>query len=149
MLALVLFLVVVGAADAGREAPCALRGAEIRGRIVSVGENHYRVDPVLYDRVVHHLESWIGCGRLVPFFRDHVPVGLRLMGLLSDSIYQQAGFREKDVVKTVNGDDLSSPEKAFELYDAVNEAERVEVVIERDGKPLTLVFEIPRHAGAH
>jgi general secretion pathway protein C len=70
--------------------------------------------------------------RIVPVFRDGQAVGFRVSGFRPDSPYARFGFHEGDVVRSINGIDMNSPEKALEAHSQLKDATRFEVDIERD-----------------
>jgi general secretion pathway protein C len=61
-------------------------------------------------------------------------------------VYEQVGLRNGDVVRSLNGMPLSSPDKALEADRKLRDAERIEAQIERDGKPLQLKYLVKKPA---
>ena len=57
--------------------------------------------------------------------------------------------RARDLLKSVGGYDLTSPETALEAYVALRKMSKVEVVVERAGQPLALNYKVepPKAAG--
>lgn len=96
------------------------------------------------------LEDWphqhFGCSRIVPFFRNGQPVGFKLFGVRNE--YVELGLKNGDVLLRINGIDLSSPEKALEIYANTKAASRIELELERDGRLVTHTYVItpPREA---
>lgn len=52
------------------------------------------------------------------------------------------GFERNDLVKTVNGFDMTDPDQAVEAYGKMKTARKVQVRIERGGKEMTLDYEL-------
>jgi general secretion pathway protein C len=52
------------------------------------------------------------------------------------------GFARNDLVKTVNGFDMTDPDQAVEAYGKMKTARKVQVRIERGGKEMTLDYEL-------
>lgn len=86
------------------------------------------------------------CPRIVPSFRDGHPTGFYVFAISAGSLYAKLGFVAGDILRSVNGIDLSSPEKAKAIGNALKKAERVEVTIERRGQLLqkTYIMKAPR-----
>jgi hypothetical protein len=74
--------------------------------------------------------------RIVPAFVNGEPVGLKLFLIRPDSLYSQIGLLDGDVIRRINGMDISSPEKALEAYTLLKAARRIEIDLERDGWPM-------------
>ena len=47
-----------------------------------------------------------------------------------------------DIIASVNGEQMSSPEEAFQLYSSLNQGEQVSIEITRRGKKRTLTYDI-------
>lgn len=79
--------------------------------------------------------------RVVPAVTDGVVSGFRLKSL-RPGFFSRVGLCEGDVVSTLNGMSLASLDKALEAYSALRNATRVEVVVLRGGRPLTLTVTL-------
>lgn len=60
--------------------------------------------------------------RVRPFFSDGKPDGLLLYGIRNDSVFQQTGLRNGDIVKSVNGGDTLSAQDAVTIFQTVGAA---------------------------
>jgi type II secretory pathway component PulC len=74
--------------------------------------------------------------------KDGKSVGFKFLTIKADSVFRKLGFAAGDVVKTINGIELTSLDKGLELYTTVREAKRFDIVLERGGKPVTLVVTV-------
>ncbi len=68
--------------------------------------------------------------------------GFKMLGIEPNSVFNQIGLQVGDVIKGVNGERVNSPAKAMELYNQLRNEGRIEVEIERDGQPTSLIFNI-------
>lgn len=68
--------------------------------------------------------------------------GFKILGIEPNSVFSQIGLKVGDVLKGVNGERVNSPAKAMELYNQLRNEGRIELEIERDGRPTTQVFNI-------
>ena len=68
--------------------------------------------------------------------------GFKMLGVEPNSVFSQIGIKVGDVIKGVNGERVNSPAKAMELYNQLRNEGRIELEIERDGRPTTLNFNI-------
>ena len=80
--------------------------------------------------------------RVLPNYVNGQPAGFRLQGIRSGSIFSAIGIRNGDVIVSVNGTDIDSPQRAMELYQAMLQQEQVEMGILRRGQPHTLNYTI-------
>lgn len=79
--------------------------------------------------------------RVIPNYRKGKYEGFKLVGVRPGSLYRAIGIRSGDIVRTVNGKDINTPNKAMELYTQLREAKRLTLVIERRGKLETIVVD--------
>ena len=74
-----------------------------------------------------------GSNKLKGFKVDNVPSG---------SIIEEAGIKNGDIIYSVQGRQLTSMQDALEMFNKVQNQSRLEVVLMRDNKPVTLNYEI-------
>ncbi len=80
--------------------------------------------------------------RVVPNFRNGEPDGFKLLSIKRGSLIHQAGLRDGDIIKRVNGIEIDSPEKAFEVYEQVRNEPLITVEIVRGGRRKTFSYEV-------
>lgn len=68
--------------------------------------------------------------------------GFRFVAIQPNSIYEKLGFKPMDVIKKVNGEDISSPTKAMELYNALKSEGRISLTVERNGREENFKYDI-------
>lgn len=68
--------------------------------------------------------------------------GFRFVAIQPGSIYEKLGFKPMDVIKKVNSEDVNSPTKAMELYNALKSEGRIQLTIERNGRDETMNYNI-------
>jgi type II secretory pathway component PulC len=68
--------------------------------------------------------------------------GLRLDKLASEGVLERLGLRTGDTVKTLNGLQLTSIEGALEAQKLMSSAPRLSLLIQRDGSPVTLEYQV-------
>ncbi|GEN10785.1 general secretion pathway protein C [Myxococcus fulvus] len=85
-----------------------------------------------------------GDARFVPSFKDGKAVGFKLFAVRPGSIYAKLGFQERDVVQSINGITLETPEKALEAYAQLDTAKRVVVAIDRGGTVIRKTYDVAR-----
>lgn len=68
--------------------------------------------------------------------------GFRFVAIQPGSIYEKLGFKPMDVIKGVNGEEVNSPTKAMELYNALKSEGRITLTVERNGRTETFNYNI-------
>jgi len=58
--------------------------------------------------------------RIRPFFSDGKPDGLLLYGITNDSVFQQIGLRNGDIIKAINGSKTLSAQDAVTIYQSLD-----------------------------
>lgn len=107
--------------------------------IRKVGPYRYEVDRSLKDKFpIHAAQS----ARIVPAIRNGKPSGFKLFSIRRNSLFYGMGFQNGDVVRSVNGIDITSADMALKAYGVVKIASTVTIQIVRRGKPLTLTYVI-------
>ncbi len=77
----------------------------------------------------------------VPEMRDDKVVGLKMM-IKPGSMLESFGLQSGDLVKSINGIDLTDPQKAMLAYSRMRSDKSLSVVVERDGRPTRLRVNI-------
>jgi type II secretion system protein C len=77
-----------------------------------------------------------------PYVRNDRTEGLRITGLDKIPLAEAFGFQNGDVVQTVNGQQLTSKQKAFQVLQKARTQSRVNIRILRDGRSKELSFDL-------
>ncbi len=96
----------------------------------------------LMQQVSRNLTSLIDQFRTSPNIVDGKPSGIGIDQIGSDPISSKAGFKQGDVVKSINGVRVNSTDDMLEQGERLKDAPEIRVVVERDGRHRTLVYKI-------
>jgi general secretion pathway protein C len=107
-----------------------------------VGTHRYAVKRELFAEILNRQDALSSCARIVPAFKDGVGYGFKLFCIHPGSIYSQGGLENGDVIERINGLDLTTPDKAFELYQSLRDAKEVYVDLDRKGKQIVMHYLI-------
>ncbi len=80
--------------------------------------------------------------KIAPYFDKGKPQGLRLSSVKDGSIFEKAGVKSGDVVKSINGMALNSPAQVFLAYKNLKSEKNFKVDILRDKKDVVLSYAI-------
>lgn len=116
--------------------------ARMKDGIKKTGKNQYRIDREMLNEQLDDLQSLSKGARVIPHYKDGRPQGFKIVGVRPGSLYSHIGVRSGDVLKGVNGEEITSPNKALELYEQLKNSSNVNVEIERRGRPVNLEYSI-------
>jgi hypothetical protein len=119
-----------------------LGDADFARGIHCASPGHCTIDRKLLDRVLSEMMPLATGARIVPSIHDGKPDGFKLYAIRPGTFYAHLGFENGDTIQTINGMDMSSPEKALELYTKIRDAKKITVSIVRRGEPTTFEYTI-------
>jgi general secretion pathway protein C len=114
------------------------RPAEQEDDLVSTGD----IEPDLSESEVRDFRerlrsdpgSLAGIFRASPVRENGEVRGYRVRPGREDELFRRFGFQAGDIITEVNGTPLDSPQRGMELMNELGRAERLSVVVERDGQ---------------
>jgi general secretion pathway protein C len=115
---------------------------ELAGKIHKVSDTEYNVERSVVDEILENQAELMRSARIVPEKEGDKVVGIRLFGLRTGTLLHTLGFKNGDRVSSINGYEISDPQKALEAYGRLRHADQLKVVIDRRGTPTTMEFNI-------
>jgi len=116
--------------------------AQLAAGITRVSATEHRIERALVDQLLADPRSALSRARVAPHTEAGRVVGLRLSGVSPRGALGLLGLRNGDVLRTLNGFDLSRPDAALEAYARLRNADQLTLAVLRSGQPTTLSFEI-------
>jgi type II secretion system protein C len=110
--------------------------------ISQVEDNKFVISRNEIDSQMANFNVLITQARAVPEMRGGQMVGFKLMQIVPNSFYQKAGFKENDVIKSVNGEKITDAAKALELLQGLKSMPSLDMTIERGGKDVNFNYDI-------
>ncbi len=107
-----------------------------------VGEGRYEIKRGALDLALHHLGSLSGFVRVAPAMRDGRASGFRLVAVGADGPFARLGLQQGDVLVSVNGLDITTPDHALDAYGKLRSASRFSLGLLREGHPMTREYTI-------
>jgi general secretion pathway protein C len=80
--------------------------------------------------------------RVVPSVKDGETVGFKFYGIRRGSLPRLLGLRNGDLLTQVNGEDLTSMDKAMQLYTKLRRASNLSITLQRKGKTINKEVQI-------
>ncbi|MBX3156359.1 MAG: hypothetical protein KF773_10200 [Deltaproteobacteria bacterium] len=112
--------------------------------IRKIDELTYEVPRATVDAFLANPMALTKGARVVPSMKNGKPNGMKLYAIRPTSGWAHVGFHNGDTVHSVNGHDLTSPDKALEMYSSIRASDDFRVEITRRGKPVTLSIKITK-----
>ena len=110
-------------------------GLEVR----KVGENQYVLKRSDLMKLTGNLNALARQARIIPARKEK---GFKVFSIKKDSLYRKIGIVNGDIIKSINGIELSSPDKALEAYSRLQSASKLSLEIKRRGQNETLEYTI-------
>jgi general secretion pathway protein C len=110
--------------------------------IKKTGANSYEVQHSTLDALLGNMAALSRAARIVPEVRDGRSVGFRLFSVKPDGPFGRIGLQNGDVISAINGLEMTSPDKALEVYTKLKTANHLSVGLERNGQKLTEDYNI-------
>jgi hypothetical protein len=80
--------------------------------------------------------------KIEPYVKNYRTEGLRITGIENIPIAQRIGFQNGDVVQRVNGQPLTSKQKAFQVLMKAKTQSKIDIQLLRDGQSKELSFDL-------
>ncbi len=110
--------------------------------IRKISDTKYQVTRELLDKVLGNNLELMRTARVVPHIEGGRTVGIKLFGIRGKSMLDRIGLANGDMLRTINGYDMSSPNTALEAYARLRSAENLTVSIVRNGRPVDIDYEV-------
>ncbi len=119
-----------------------VESAELDRGITRVSDTRFSIERSLVDKLLSNQAELMRAARIIPHQRGGRVVGVKLYGIRRGSLLSRLGLQNGDLLRTINGFDMSSPDKALEAYTKLRSASHLTVAIERRGQSMTLDYDI-------
>ena len=78
--------------------------------------------------------------RPTPYMSQGKPAGYRVYPGRNRAQFAALGLRPGDIIKDIDGQSLTDPTRAMQIFQSLGQAQQVTVTVERNGQPETLVL---------
>jgi len=116
--------------------------AEIAAKIHKVSDTQFDVERAVVDQILENQSELMRSARIVPEKEGDKVVGIRLFGVRPESLLGTLGLENGDRLQSINGFEMSDPQRALEAYARLRTADKLQVSVNRRGKPMTIDFNI-------
>lgn len=102
--------------------------------VKKTGDFQYRIDKQMLDEQLTDLTQLGMQARVIPNYRKGKYEGFKLVGVRPKSLYRAIGIRSGDIIRSINGKAINSPNKAMELFTQLKNSSGINLEVERRGK---------------
>ncbi|MBT8452881.1 MAG: general secretion pathway protein GspC [Deltaproteobacteria bacterium] len=119
-----------------------LSAEEMTDGIEKISDTKYNIQRSLVDKVLANQGSLMKSARVIPHEENGRVVGVKLYGIRRNSLLGRLGVRNGDMLRTINGFDMTSPDTALEAYSRLRSADKLTLAIKRQNKETTIDYNI-------
>ena len=110
--------------------------------ITRVNERQYTIERGLVDRLLANQAALMRTARVIPHEEGGRVVGVKLYGIRRSSLLGRLGIQNGDMLRTINGYDMTAPDSALEAYARLRQADRITINLQRRGSDQTIDYQI-------
>jgi len=115
---------------------------ELSQGITQVSDTQYNVARSLLDKVLSNQSELMRAARIIPYEENGRVIGVKVYGIRRSSLLGKLGVQNGDVLRTINGFDLSSPDSALEAYTKLREMDQFTIAMVRRGQPRNMDYSV-------
>lgn len=129
-------------ASRGNERSAGLSDEELTDGIEKISDTQFNIQRGLVDKVLANQGSLMKSARVIPHEENGRVIGVKLYGIRRNSLLGRLGVRNGDMLRTINGFDMTSPDTALEAYSRLRSADKLTLAVKRQNKEMTIDYNI-------
>jgi len=110
--------------------------------VEDLGDNRYKIPRGTLDHSIGNLSQLLTQIRAIPNIQNGRTNGFALSEIEPGSVFDEMGLQEGDVLRSVNGQQITDPGQAMQMMSALRNASQISILVLRDGHPTTLTYQI-------
>jgi hypothetical protein len=119
--------------------------AKLAEMVKKTSDTTFEVDRATLEKLFANPIALAKGARVVPAMKNGKPQGFKLYAIRPTSLFAHLGLLNGDTITSIAGQSVESADKALEVFVKVRHTkpgERIEVVVERNGAPITLTYAV-------
>jgi general secretion pathway protein C len=116
--------------------------AEADRSVKRVDDRHFQVERGLMDKLLSDPMALARAARVSPAVDGGRAVGFRLAGVRDGSLVTKIGLQNGDVIQSINGLELTSPDNVLDAYTRLRSVSNLAITVARGGAPIKLEVAI-------
>jgi general secretion pathway protein C len=114
----------------------------ISSKIHKISDTQFDIERSVVEEILGNQAELMKSARIVPEKEGDKMVGIRLFGIRGDSLLGVLGLENGDRLQSINGFEMTDPQKALEAYARLRTADHLTVAVNRRGKDTNIDFNI-------
>jgi len=110
--------------------------------VKKIDDTHYEIDRSLVEKILGDPAVVMRQARIVPSIVNGKPNGFKMYAIRPNSVFAKIGMQNGDTITSINGFDMTSPDKALEVYTKVRSASNLSIAIIRRGQASAMEYTI-------
>ncbi len=106
------------------------------------GQNSYELDKADFEDMTQNLGPLLTQARVVPHFDGGTINGYKVFAIKPDSLYMKIGLENGDVIHSINGIKVDSPEKALQMFQSLRTERNFNIDLSRNSTPMTFNYNL-------
>jgi len=123
--------------SASRPQPAKLDKRQIQGN-----QSKQRVSRNMLNDELKDLGKLMTQVRVTPYFEAGQSAGFKVSGIAPGSIFERIGLLNGDVIKSINGQLLTDPQQAMQMYQQLQNASQLNVALLRNQQAQNIQYQI-------
>jgi general secretion pathway protein C len=119
-----------------------LTDEELDQGIEKLSDTRYNIQRSVVDKVLANQGSLMKTARVIPHEENGRVVGVKLYGIRRTSLLGRLGIRNGDMLRTINGFDMTSPDSALEAYSSLRSADKLTLALKRQNNEVNIEYNI-------
>lgn len=116
--------------------------AELSKGIKQLSDHKYEIQRNTLESVLGNINLLSRSARIVPEMKDGKASGFRLFAVRPEGPFAKIGMQNGDIISSINGLEITSPEKALEVYAKLKSASHLSLGMERNSQKITKEYNI-------
>ncbi len=119
-----------------------ISSSDLETGITRNSDSNFTIQRGLVDQILQNQAELMRTARIIPHEENGRVVGVKMYGIRRNSLLGRLGVQNGDMLRTINGYDMSSPDSALEAYARLRTADHLTLSIVRRGSPATIDYNI-------
>jgi general secretion pathway protein C len=115
---------------------------EIANKISRVSDTEFNIERSAVEQILDQQSSLFRRVKMRPVRDGDKVTGLRISRVRSGTLFDALGVKNGDEIQSINGFELSNPQRALEAYGRLRTAKKLRLTVKRNGQLVTLEFNI-------
>jgi general secretion pathway protein C len=116
--------------------------AAVDKSVKKIDDSHYEIDRSLVEKILGDPSVVMRQARIVPSIVNGKPNGFKMYAIRPNSVFAKIGMQNGDTITSINGFEMTSPDKALEVYTKVRSASNLSISIIRRGQASAMEYSI-------